>query len=106
MNDSGVVGIDGLRKLGRVYLRRRYAVLFYTLLLTMVVAPIFAAFELKGSLIEFFLAANLLAAVCLSARGSRRSFCSAVLTVTWLARSATVWFDYAALSAMTLGLWT
>ncbi len=49
--------------LGRAYLRRRYAILFYTLLLTIVAAPVVAAFELKGSLMEFFLAANLLAAV-------------------------------------------
>ena len=33
---------------GRAYLRRRYAILFYTLLLTMVAAPVVAAFELKG----------------------------------------------------------
>jgi len=33
----------GLRDLERAYLRRRYAILFYTLLFTMVGAPVFAA---------------------------------------------------------------
>ena len=63
MNDSGVVATGGLRVVGRAYLRRRYAILFYTLLLTLVAAPIVSALELRGSLIELFLAANLLAAV-------------------------------------------
>ena len=63
MNDTGVAATGGLRFLGRAYLRRRYAILFYTLLLTMVAAPVLAAFEFKGSLIEFFLAVNLLAGI-------------------------------------------
>ena len=106
MNDSGVVATGGLRVLGRAYLRRRYAILFYTLLLTMVAAPVFAAFELKGSLIEFFLAANLLAAVMPVSAGRGRRILLAIMTVLWLARPATEWFDHPALSAMTLGMWT
>jgi hypothetical protein len=106
MSDSAVVGTGGLRELGRAYLRRRYAILFYTLLLTMVAAPVFAAFELKGSLIEFFLAANLLAAVMPVGAGRNRRILLAVITVVWLARPATEWFDHPALSAMTLVMWT
>ena len=105
MNDSAVVGTGGLRELGRAYLRRRYAVLFYTLLLTMVAAPVVAAFEFEGSLMEFFLAANLLAAVMPVGAGRGRYVLLTVVTVTWLARPATVWLDYPALSAMTLGMW-
>jgi Ion channel len=106
MNDSGVVATGGLRVLGRAYLRRRYAILFYTLLLTMVAAPVFAAFELKGSLIEFFLAANLLAAVMPVSAGRARYILLTVVTIAWLARPATEWFDHPAYSAMTLGMWT
>ena len=106
MNDSGVVATGDLRVVGRAYLRRRYAILFYTLLLTLVAAPIVSALELKGTLIELFLAANLLAAVMPVGAGKGRYILLSFLTVTWLARGAAVWFDQPALSAMTLGMWT
>ena len=106
MNVTAVIATGGLRKLRRAYLRRRYRFLFYTLLLTIVAAPVFDAFEFPGALIELFLAANLLAAVMpVSARRGRRVLL-ALMFVVWLARSATAWFDYPALSAMTLGIWT
>jgi voltage-gated potassium channel Kch len=99
-------GVSGLRALGRTYLRRRYTALFYTLLFTTVVVPLVAAFELPGALIEFLLAASLLAAVMPvgTVRGRR-----VLLTATaalWLARPVTAWFDHPAVSAMTLGFWT
>jgi len=103
MSDTGVVATGGL---GLAYLRRRYTILFYTLLLTMVAAPVVAAFELEGSLIEFFLAANLLAAVMPVSAGRGRCILLIIVTVAWLARLATAWFDHQALSAMTLGMWT
>lgn len=106
MTDTGVAATGGLRVLRRAYLRRRYALLFYTLLLTMVAAPVFAAFELAGSLIEFFLAANLLAAVMPVSAGRGRCVLLTVIIVVWLARPATAWLDHPALSAMTLGVWT
>jgi voltage-gated potassium channel Kch len=96
----------GLHALQGAYLPRRYAILFYTLLLTMVAAPVFAAFELTGALIEFFLAANLLAAVIPVGAGKGRRVLLTMMTLVWLARSATAWLDHPALSAMTLGLWT
>ncbi|HSQ12672.1 MAG TPA: potassium channel family protein [Candidatus Deferrimicrobium sp.] len=106
MNDSGVVATGGLRVLGSAYLRRRYAVLFYTLLLTMVAVPLVAAFELRASLIDYFLGANLLAAVVPAGGGRGRVILLATMTVLWLARSATAWFEHPALVAMTLGFWT
>ena len=106
MNDTGVVATGGLRVLGRAYLRRRNAILFYTLLLTMVAAPVFAAFEFDGSLIELFLAANLLAAVTPARAGKGRHILLIIITVMSLARLAAAWFDHPALSAMTLGMWT
>jgi hypothetical protein len=106
MNDTGVVATGGLRELGRAYLRRRYGFLFYTLLLTIAAAPVVTAFELQGSLMEFFLAANLLAAVMPVGAGRDRRILLTIITVVWLARPATEWLDYPALSAMTLGMWT
>jgi hypothetical protein len=87
-------------------LRRRYAILFYTLLLTMVAAPLFAAFALTGALIELFLAANLLAAVVPASKGKDRGVLLTIVAAVWLARLATAWFDHPSLSAMTLVLWT
>jgi len=91
---------------GGAYFRRRYAILFYTLLLTMVVAPVFAALEFPGGLIEFLLAANLLAAVLPVSAGKGRSVLLALMILVWLARSAIAWLEHPALSAMTLGIWT
>jgi len=103
VNEDRAGGDHALR---RGYHARRYAILFYTLLLIMVAMPLFAAFGLSGALIEFFLAASLLAAVMpVGTVGSR----PALLTVTvlvWLARPLTAWFHNPALSVMTLGLWT
>jgi hypothetical protein len=63
MSEAIRIGAGGLRALGKAYLCRRYAILFYTPLLTMVAVPLVAAFELSGGLVEFFLAASLLAGV-------------------------------------------
>jgi hypothetical protein len=87
-------------------LQRRYTILFYSLLLTLVAAPLFAAFALTGALIELFLAANLLAAVVPVSTGKDRRVLLIIASAVWLARPLTAWFDHPALSAMTLGLWT
>ena len=105
MNDSGVVGTAGVRNLGRAYLRQRYAILFYTLLFTMVAAPGFAALEFPGGLIELLLAANLLAAVMPVRAGKGRRVLLIMLSLVWLARAGTAWLDHPALSAMTLAIW-
>jgi voltage-gated potassium channel Kch len=106
MNDTAFIITGGLRKLRRPYLRQRYTILFYTLLLTMAAAPVFDALEFPGVLIESLLAANLLAAV-LPVSGRRgRSVLLALMLLVWLARSAITWFEHPALSAMTLGIWT
>jgi voltage-gated potassium channel len=96
----------GLGALECAYLRRRYTVLFYTLLLTLAAAPLFAALGLTGALIELFLAASLLAAVVPVSTGKDRWVLLMIVTVVWLARPLTAWFDHPAVSAMTLGLWT
>lgn len=96
----------GLRALGSAYARRSYAILFYALLLTMAAAPLFAAVGFTGALLEYFLAANLLAAVMpVGNTRSRRAFLP-VAALIWLARPITAWLDRPALSALTLGVWT
>ena len=106
INGTAVIGTGGLRKLRRPYLRQRYTILFYTLLLTMVAAPVFDALEFPGVLIESLLAANLLAAVLPVSDRRGRSVLLALMFLVWLARSAIAWLEHPALSAMTLGIWT
>jgi hypothetical protein len=97
MREAVENGVSPLRALGHRYLQRRYGILFYTLLLTMVALPLLAAFGLPGALIELLLAANLLAAVVPVSTGKDRPVLLFIVIV---------WFDHPALSAMTLGLWT
>jgi hypothetical protein len=91
---------------GGGYLSRRYTILFYTLLITMVAAPVLTALEFTGTLIDLLLAANLVAAVMPVRTGTSRWALLILTILVWLAREVTVWFDHPVLSAMTLGLWT
>jgi hypothetical protein len=80
--------------------------LFYTLLLTLIAAPILTAFEFTGALIELFLAVSLVAAVMpISAAVSRRALLT-LIGLLWVARFFFEWFEHPALSAISLGLWT
>jgi hypothetical protein len=106
MSEVDEKAVGGLRELGRAYLRQRYTILFYTLLLTMVAAPVVDALKLPGALIELLLAANLLAAVLPVSAGRGRSVLLALMILVWLARSVIAWLEHPALSAMTLGIWT
>ena len=106
MSEVNEKTVDGLRELGRAYLRQRYTILFYTLLLTMAAAPICAALEFSGDLIELLLAANLLAAVLPVSAGKGRKVLLTLMILVWLARAVTAWLDHPALSAMALGIWT
>jgi hypothetical protein len=106
MPDTAVVRTGFLRELGHAYLRQRYTLLFYTLLLTMAAAPVFAALEFPGGLIELLLGANLLAAVLSVSAGKGRNVLLALMILMWLARSVIAWLEHPALSATTLGIWT
>ena len=96
----------GLRALGNAYLSRRYTILFYSLLITIVAGPVLSAFELRGILMELLLAANLLAAVMPVNAGRSRRFIFVVMFIVWLARPVTAWLDLPVLSVTTLGIWT
>jgi voltage-gated potassium channel len=106
MSEVNEKAARGLRPLGSAYLHHRYAILFYLLLLTMVVVPLVVAFELTGVVIEFFLAATLLAAVMPVGSASSRRALLPLTVLVWLVRPLTAWLDHPALSATTLGLWT
>jgi len=95
-----------LRDLGRIYLKRRYTILFYTLLFTMVACPVIASLGMSGTLIESLLAVCLLAAVMPVDAGKNKTLLFAAMTSAWVARPVAAWFGHETLSAMTLGAWT
>ena len=95
-----------LHNLAYSYLQRRYTILFYALLVTMVAAPVLSSLKLSGMLMELLLAASLLAAILpVSAVRSHRSLL-VVLVIVWVARPVTVWLEHRTLSAIMLGIWT
>ena len=93
-------------RLGQAYGRRRYTILFYSLLFTLAAGPIFATLRLHGSVLELFLGVILLMAVIPIGRIRSRSLLLAGLAVLFAARVATAWLDHTALSAIALGMWT
>jgi len=95
----------GLRALTDAYLRRRYTVLFYLLLLTLGGVPLITTLGFTGALVDFLLAASLLAAVTPIGQARKPGVMLAVALI-WLARPVTAWFDHPLLSAATLLLWT
>jgi hypothetical protein len=90
----------------RTYLHRRYTILFYALLVTMVAAPILSALKFSGTLIESLLAACLLAAILPLGAVRNRPYLLMAIVVVWLARLVTAWLDHRILSGMALGIWT
>ena len=102
MSDGKII----LRDFAKAYLRRRYSILFYALLLTMVAAPVLSALELSGTVFESFVAASLLAAIIPAGTVKSRPPLVVLVIVAWLARPLTDWLGHTVLSAMTLGIWT
>ena len=106
MTEAGAIGPGALRNLGLTYFQRRYTILFYTIILTVLASPMIATLGLSGALIESLLAANLLAALMPVNAGRNRNVLLAVMTAGWLARPATAWLGHPVLSAITLVTWT
>jgi hypothetical protein len=88
------------------YLRRRYTILFYTLLVTLVSAPILSALKFTGTLLEMLLAASLLVAIMPVTSIRSRPYLLVAMIIVWLGRPVTVWLKHSFLSEMTLGIWT
>lgn len=104
--DPADVPVGGLRKFWRAYMRRRYSILFYSLLLTLVAVPTLNMFESSGILIDSLLAANLLAAVAPVDVGKKRRILLTVMFVVWLARPLALWLHHPTFSIITLVIWT
>ena len=80
--------------LWHTYRNCRYALLFYSLLLTLAVAPLRRALGFPTSLLELFLAINLLAAVIpIRGRKTRRVLLPAWWSHSWggVARPGSTW---------------
>jgi hypothetical protein len=92
--------------LGKAYFGRRYTILFYVLVFTVVAAPLAAAVGLSGDLIELLLAISLVAAVMPVKAGKGRYFLLATLAGLWLARPLMASLGYPKLSQLILSVWT
>jgi hypothetical protein len=97
---------SGVSGLWYTYRNWRYAILFYSLLLTLTVVPLRRALGFPTSLLELFLAINLLAAVVpIGGRKTRRVLLP-FLVVVFAVRGGTARLDLATLVSMNLALWT
>ncbi len=103
---AAAVGANRLHELGEAYFRRRYAILFCSLLLTLAGAPISIALGGDAEGIKFFLAANLVAAVLPVGLRAGRYVLLGLLAVEVAMRATTVWRGIPELSAGGLVVWT
>jgi hypothetical protein len=101
-----VAAKGGLHRLSREYCSRRYAILFYSLLVTIAACPLLEAAGLDAGLLEVFLAANLLAAVLPVAGGTGRRFLLSVLIAVCTLRIGALWLEYPLVGLASLLLWT
>lgn len=102
----GSVHQGGLSGPWRVYLQHRYAVLFYSLVLTLVVAPILKAIGMPGTGMQLFLGLNLLAAAIQFESRKGRWVLPSVMLAAVLLRIGALQADHVGLSTLSLLLWT
>jgi hypothetical protein len=88
--------------LTHAYRRHRYAVLFYTLLFTLVADPVFAALGWGSNLVEFVLAFNLMAAVASIDLWFGRPALVVAVAVVALARLGGAWMQSPTLATVAL----
>ena len=96
----------GLKWLVRAYASRRYAILFYSLLITMAAGPLFEALGVDAGLLEVLLATNLLAAVLPVGPGAVRRFLLCALLAVCSMRLGAAWLDNPMVTAICLAMWT
>jgi voltage-gated potassium channel Kch len=106
MNEAIDDRAGGITELGRARRQRRYIVLFYSLLLTIVAVPALGVLGIDPGFVELFLAANLLIAVVPLETKRARRILLFVLVILWAARLSTIWLHDPTLSMITLGMWT
>lgn len=88
------------------YFRRRYAILFYALLLTIAAAPLLDALGYEADLLELSLAISLLAAVLPVGNTAGRRALFAILAVAFLLRLDAARFASPTLASAGLVIWT
>jgi len=98
--------MDGLREWWPSYLRHRYAVLFYSLLLTLVGGPILRAIGGTGVLLQVMVTVNLVAASLQLESKQGRRIIVALMAAAVLLRIGALQAGHAALSTASLVLWT
>src|SRR5262245_52471116 len=96
----------GLAALGFAYFQRRYAILFYSLLLTIAASPLVASIGFDTDLIDWFLAVNLLAAVIPISGFNERRLLLIIVIAALILRFATGWLNQATFAAASLMIWT
>jgi len=96
----------GLKWLVRAYASRRYAILFYSLLITIAAGPLFEALGVDAGLLEVLLAANLLAAVLPVGPGAVRRFLLCALLAVCSMRLGAAWLDNPMVTVISLAMWT
>jgi hypothetical protein len=102
----GSVNQDGFPGWWRVYLHHRYAVLFYSLILTLIVGPILKAIGIHGNVMQLFLGLNLLASsVPLESRKWRWAL-PAIVLVAIVLRIVSHQVGHAGFSTLSLLLFT
>jgi hypothetical protein len=102
----GSVSQDGFPGWRGGYLRHRYAVLFYSLILTLIVAPILKAIGLHANVMQLFLGLNLLAASIPLESRKGRWVLPAIVLVAIVLRIGSLQAGHAGLSTLSLWLWT
>ena len=97
---------DGPSGWWRTYLQHRYAVLFYSLILTLVVGPILKAIGLHNNFVQLFLALNLVAASIPLESRKGRWVLPAIVLVAIILRIVSHLAGQTELSTHSMGLWT
>ena len=95
--DTGVLRV--------AYSHYRYRTLFFTLLASLVALPAVRPLGLGSSVVEGFLAANLVAAVFAFGEGRLRRFAFVALFIALVARPGAALFHVAAVSVGSLAVW-
>ena len=98
--------MDGLGEWWPSYLRHRFGVLFYSLLLTLVGGPILKAVGGTGVVLQVLVGVNLLAAALQLDSKKGRQILLAVMAAAVLLRIGSVQAGHAGLKTASLALWT
>lgn len=95
-----------LEGLARAYLRRRYAILFYSLLFTLGLVPLLTSLGLQAGLFQPLLAVNLVAAVASIENRGDRHLLLGILAIGFVLRLSAFWIEPGALLPASFAIWT